>query len=114
MTLDVLHLVLVTSMISLVLQGKPHTTISDLEAIIQQAVQLSLPLLDSQYIQEFMDHVVPDDSESSLERLKLDEPGAIGYTFKCMGSGVWGFRSQRPFKDMLNLLIRFKKVCRYL
>ena len=32
--------------------------------------------------------------EDSLEKLKLDEDGKIGYTYKCMGAGFWALRQQ--------------------
>lgn len=28
----------------------------------------------------------------SLENLQLDEHGKIGYTYKCLGAGIWSLR----------------------
>jgi len=42
----------------------------------------------------------------SLEELLLDEAGRIGYTFKCLGSGLWALRSDRGFQEALNEVIR--------
>jgi len=41
-----------------------------------------------------------------LLRLNLDEENKIGYTLKCMGSGLWGVCSGRDFKTTLNALIK--------
>jgi hypothetical protein len=32
-------------------------------------------------------------SNRSLSDLQLDEQRCIGYTYKCLGSGLWGLRS---------------------
>ncbi|KDQ20018.1 hypothetical protein BOTBODRAFT_125553 [Botryobasidium botryosum FD-172 SS1] len=45
------------------------------------------PLLSS-HLEELHAHL----SVSSLDELKLDELEAIGYTYKCLGAGVWALR----------------------
>ncbi len=40
-----------------------------------------------------------------LEELELDEPGKIGYTYKCLGAGFWAFR-QTDFRKAIEALTR--------
>jgi len=42
----------------------------------------------------------------TLEELALDEPRTIGYTFKCLGAGMWALRSDLSFRQALNALIQ--------
>jgi len=39
----------------------------------------------------------------SLDDLKLDEDGKIGYTYKCLGAGFWSLR-QKDFRTALETL----------
>ena len=39
----------------------------------------------------------------SLEKLKLDEDGKIGYTYKCMGTGFWALR-QHDFRASIEAI----------
>ena len=39
----------------------------------------------------------------SLDELKLDENGKIGYTYKCMGAGFWALR-QDNFRAALEAI----------
>eukprot|EP01133_Synstelium_polycarpum_P004081 gene4081-4754_t len=41
-----------------------------------------------------------------LSELDLSHAESIGYTYKCMGSGVWGIRQSTDFRTTLDLLIR--------
>lgn len=45
-------------------------------------------------------------SALNLEELRLDETGRIGFTFKCLGSGLWALRSSGGFQEALNEVIR--------
>lgn len=50
-------------------------------------------------------HVEVQAGERGLEQLHLDETGRIGYTFKCLGAGLWALRSETGFRETLNNLI---------
>jgi len=93
--------VLTTVAICRMLQGQAAKTDEDLKQLLQEALKIALPLCEEEYKEAFLSHVVKDSSQESLESLKLDESKAIGYTFKCMGSGVWGLLSKRNFKETL-------------
>ncbi|EFA84314.1 hypothetical protein PPL_03392 [Heterostelium album PN500] len=45
-------------------------------------------------------------SKPDLSDLKLDDETTIGYTYKCMGSAIWGVRSPHDFRKTIDLLIR--------
>lgn len=81
---------------------------SDVQGVIDVALQHALGYIDSKYRDEFTRHVVRDAEQSTLESLKLDEGKSIGYTLKCMASGFWGLCSstQRSFKETLNCVAR--------
>ncbi|GAM23050.1 hypothetical protein SAMD00019534_062250 [Acytostelium subglobosum LB1] len=42
----------------------------------------------------------------NLSSNQLDKSDSIGYTYKCMASGVWGLRSSLPFRETLDQLIK--------
>ncbi|CAD5116266.1 DgyrCDS5173 [Dimorphilus gyrociliatus] len=43
--------------------------------------------------------------KDGLEELKLDEPAKIGYTFKCMASGIWALKQGDPEKALTDLIM---------
>ena len=53
--------------------------------------------------EEFLWHTA---AERTLDDLRLDEEGKIGYTYKCLASGFYGLRSRAKFEETLNALIR--------
>merc|ERR1712217_131352 len=42
----------------------------------------------------------------TLTDLALDEQRAIGYTFKCLGAGIWALRSESGFRETVNQIVR--------
>jgi ADP-ribosylglycohydrolase len=44
----------------------------------------------------------------TLEELKLDEPQKIGYTYKCLGAGIWAIRQypQKSFRQIISEITR--------
>jgi len=56
---------------------------------------------NQEQIAEFDKHA----SVESLDALHLDEDNKIGYTFKCMGSGLYVFRTGTNFKEAINELV---------
>jgi len=88
--------------IALMLQGK-HVLSSgdlDIDAICSEAYQLAMMHTDEQ--EDFLTHVTAE----KLQQLQLDDKRTIGYTLKCVGSGFWGLRSKKDFKETLHELIR--------
>ncbi|CAB3981296.1 Hypothetical predicted protein [Paramuricea clavata] len=52
-----------------------------------------------QYKDELKHHMFAE----SIDKLELDSPRAIGYTFKCMGAGFWAFR-QKDFREAIQAI----------
>eukprot|EP01116_Phalansterium_solitarium_P010471 TRINITY_DN2528_c0_g1_i1.p1 TRINITY_DN2528_c0_g1~~TRINITY_DN2528_c0_g1_i1.p1 ORF type:complete len:497 (+),score=55.70 TRINITY_DN2528_c0_g1_i1:502-1992(+) len=98
--------VLVTTLISLILQGAPANTSKEQKVLIGRALEAASKLIAPEHAESLNKHIIFDDSQATLEALELDEDEAIGFTFKCMASGLYGFCSSRPFKATLNSLIR--------
>ena len=81
---------------------------SDLEPLIKKIQEETIELLGdrlpAEQREEFLRHTHKD---CTLERLNLDERQCIGYTYKCLGSGFYGVRSNESFAKTLNDLIRY-------
>jgi len=88
--------------IALMLQGKYILSSGelDIDTICGEAYQLALMHTDAQ--EDFLTHVTAE----KVQQLQLDDKRTIGYTLKCVGSGFWGLRSKKNFKDTLLELIR--------
>ena len=43
-------------------------------------------------------------NEADIEAA-LDEPRSIGYTYKCLGAGLWGLQSEASFATTLQTLV---------
>lgn len=94
--------VAVTTAVAIMLQGK-HLKKSrdyDVDAVINEAYEYARATLET----------APEDEElkkymfaKSLDELKLDENGKIGYTYKCMGAGFWALR-QDNFRAALEAI----------
>jgi len=89
--------VAIDSLIAMILQGRPCSTPDECEALAADAAKLSKDIAFEEHRAEFMRHL----NVKKLSELKLDEPKAIGYTFKCFGCGFYGLRSQNDFKTTL-------------
>jgi len=95
--------VLVATALSGVLQGAAVTSDAEVEAFLEQCVAVTLrevPL--GAHEETFVAHA----RMKKLDEMKLDEPAAIGYTLKCMASGLYGLRSNEPFEVALTRLVR--------
>jgi len=64
-----------------------------IEALIQESLDVASRYLpDEESAQaEFKDYVQVQ--SQTLEALELDDPSSIGYTYKCLGAGIWGLRA---------------------
>lgn len=56
-------------------------------------------------LSEEWDEEMQRHAEGELSDLNLDERKTIGYTFKCLGAGLWALRSSGSFESVLNQLI---------
>lgn len=94
--------VAVTTAIALMLQGKHVKDCGsfDIEAIIRDAYDYSSNTLDTKAEKDELKNYMYADS---LEKLKLDEDGKIGYTYKCMGAGFWALR-QHDFRASIEAI----------
>ena len=45
------------------------------------------------------------ESVSALRALELDDGPSIGYTYKCLGAGLWALRSASDFKTTIRAVI---------
>lgn len=91
--------------ISLMLQKKHFNGKHyDIKSIKTEAQQLAAAYLREdefpQYIEELNKHM----NVNRLRDLKLDEPGCIGYTFKCMGAGFWALKKDN-FREALQRIV---------
>ena len=94
--------VAVTISIALMLQGKHmlNNGEQDVERIMKIAhsraeKEITIP----EHKEELKQHMF----SQSLDKLELDAPRAIGYTFKCMGAGFWAFR-QKNFRQAIQAI----------
>mmetsp|Transcript_15502 Transcript_15502/g.20613 ORF Transcript_15502/g.20613 Transcript_15502/m.20613 type:complete len:422 (-) Transcript_15502:176-1441(-) len=92
--------VAISHCVSLLLRG-----IDDVNRILSDALPHAEKHLNSH---ECIDEFHRFASVSSLEQLELDEPHSIGYTFKCMGSGLWALRvvGDLGFSETLQQIVR--------
>lgn len=81
---------------------------SQIEELISQVQKETIEIVTQHapdfHPQEFLWHTA---AERTLDDLRLDEDGKIGYTYKCLASGFYGLRSQKRFEETLNELIRY-------
>lgn len=95
--------VLATTIISAVLQGASVNTPEEVESLIAMCVARTTKEVDlGEHRDVFDAHV----RMTRLEEMKLDEPAAIGYTFKCLASALFGLRSREPFIPTMTRLVR--------
>lgn len=84
--------VAVTTAIAMMLQGEYFVEESgsyDVEALIETACSYASATLETEEQEEGLKkHVFA----KSLKNLQLDEHGKIGYTYKCLGAGIWSLR----------------------
>ncbi|XP_078343352.1 ADP-ribosyl-[dinitrogen reductase] glycohydrolase-like [Oculina patagonica] len=92
--------VAVTTAVALMLQGRHFVKESnsyDTEAIMGDAYDYACATLETvEQEKELKKHMFA----KSLDDLKLDEAGKIGYTYKCLGAGFWSLR-QDDFRAAL-------------
>eukprot|EP00931_Biecheleriopsis_adriatica_P009379 TRINITY_DN110455_c0_g1_i1.p1 TRINITY_DN110455_c0_g1~~TRINITY_DN110455_c0_g1_i1.p1 ORF type:complete len:424 (+),score=80.14 TRINITY_DN110455_c0_g1_i1:106-1377(+) len=80
--------VAVASSVAFILQARADSdTAIDCSDIVARALTAAEAFLDSpEQRQELREHAT-----CSLSELRLDDARSIGYTFKCMGAGMWAF-----------------------
>lgn len=89
--------VVVATAIALMLQGKPCN-----DELISRAYFLgSIDLTSEKERQEFYQHC----HAKSLSDLQLGTQPHIGYTLKCLGSGIYCLRNGTDFKESINELV---------
>jgi hypothetical protein len=97
--------ILITTAIAGILQGALIDTPEQTEAFLQQCLARTLqavPTLQGEELAVFQQYFAMRD----LAELKLDDPPAIGFTNKCMASGLFGLRSQESFAVTITRLTR--------
>ena len=86
-----------------------------MESIIRPALVRASeqPGLTDEWKQEMLRHAEAKD----LSDLALDDRRTIGYTFKCLGAGLWALRTQSDdpevFRSAINQLILAGGGCRH-
>jgi ADP-ribosylglycohydrolase len=101
--------IVVATCVSRLLQGADEegTTVGD--AVAGPALERARDFLRSEGYSEAESDLAAlweHGEAAELRDLELDEVSTIGYTFKCMGAGLWALRSPRGFQETLNELIR--------
>lgn len=82
--------VIVSLIIALILQEKNNGSAIDVESIINTSRETGVKYLPTSEDQEDLLHHT--DSANDLSSLCLDETGKIGFTYKCLGVGLWALR----------------------
>ena len=78
-----------------------------IESIVKKSQEETIRILGDDFPQDQLEAFLwHTDASRTLNDLKLDERGKIGYTYKCLGSGFYGLRSKLSFEQTLNHLIR--------
>ncbi|CAF1227480.1 unnamed protein product [Adineta ricciae] len=78
-----------------------------IESIVRKSQEETIRILGNDFPQDQIEAFLWHTNVSrTLDDLKLDEHGKIGYTYKCLASGFYGLRSKLSFKQTLNDLIR--------
>jgi ADP-ribosylglycohydrolase len=106
---------LVTSLISALLRGEDRDAGIDLNDPAQMdtfiakhvdATVAAVPaLVERGHEAAFRAHVARPPN-NDVAHLELGDPSGIGYTLKCMASGLYGFRSQESFEQTITRLAR--------
>jgi ADP-ribosylglycohydrolase len=99
--------VLVSVIIAWILQGEACMSIEECEVLLARAEKLVLPKLPEADRKEFSACL----HHSALSELKLDDARSMGYTLKCVGSGVFGLRcaiddGPKAFHRMMDRIAR--------
>mmetsp|Transcript_83941 Transcript_83941/g.203586 ORF Transcript_83941/g.203586 Transcript_83941/m.203586 type:complete len:400 (+) Transcript_83941:201-1400(+) len=107
-----------TTALALMLQGKHKTADGDFDTEALTAASLEqankhLPTgcdapADSAFgyhVEEAKRELARHCTVTDVTELRLDEPKAIGYTLKCVGSGFWALRTTRDFRLAMGELI---------
>lgn len=71
------------------------------EDIIQSSISRSESILESDKDKE---ELLTFASVCDIEELTLDDPTGIGYTFRCMGAGLWALRTSEREKNIQSIL----------
>nr|XP_002733515.1 PREDICTED: uncharacterized protein LOC100373659 [Saccoglossus kowalevskii] len=96
--------VAVTTAIALMLQGKHLRQCGeyDVEMIVKDSFRHAKDYLKNcSYIDELQRYM----NTCDIRSLRLDEPGKIGYTYKCLGAGFWALR-QTDFRRALTIIVK--------
>ncbi|KAL3920320.1 MAG: hypothetical protein SGPRY_005294 [Prymnesium sp.] len=103
--------VMVAVCVSEMLKGEPTGTPQAVDGLISRALnEAEAALSDSgdAYDTQELRHVVNGTLGQMVEELrglKLDDPRAMGYTFKCLGSALWSLRSTASFEVTIRQVI---------
>jgi len=95
-----------TAIIATLLKGDVYDAKqpSSINGVIDLAMQHATKCLgraqDRDHLKEFIEHM----NAKSIDDLQLDEGSRIGYTFKCIGSGVYYLRHSNNFFEAMNQL----------
>jgi len=95
--------VLVATLIAEILNGAKLDTPESVEALIERCLGRTLSEVELGEHQDLFNSYV---GMKDLAEMELDEPRSIGYTLKCMASGLYGLRSTESFIVTLTRLIR--------
>ena len=94
--------VLTSGIISAILRGSDISSPQKIESLIEQTVEQTIAAVPlGEHEADFREY-----TKKNLAQLELDDAHGIGYTLKCMGSGLVGLRSEESFEITLNRLAR--------
>lgn len=79
----------------------------DIEKLVERVQNETIEILGESFTEEDKKTFLWFTAPRTLAELDLDEPGKIGYTYKCLASGFYGLRSTDPFDKTLDALIRY-------
>mmetsp|Transcript_20602 Transcript_20602/g.53242 ORF Transcript_20602/g.53242 Transcript_20602/m.53242 type:complete len:437 (-) Transcript_20602:139-1449(-) len=91
--------VVVAVCVSEMLRGALTHGPDDVDAVIATAIGAASEVLGDAHpareeLQALAKATVAEPEADALRALHLDDPHSLGYTYKCLGAGLWAFRSQ--------------------
>lgn len=94
--------VIVSRIIALILQEKNNGLTIDIESILNTSLERGVKYLTTSEEKEELVHFT--DPTNDLSALCLDEAGKIGFTYKCMGVGLWALRQAQRGKGFADII----------
>ncbi|KAL1519132.1 hypothetical protein AB1Y20_003395 [Prymnesium parvum] len=94
--------------VSEMLMGVPTDTRAQMEQLVARAVAVTKETVADDAVMDELTLTVEATTRhdpQSLRDLELDDPHKLGYTFKCLGSGVWALNSETSFESTMRQIV---------